>query len=144
MNRGLLVGMVVAALAGCATRPVSTSEARSVNPSSSFGQAQQGEPSGRLIVVRDKGFMGSGCYLSVVINGQPVAKLDAGEKVELSMKPAKVILGATPDGSSMCRSSLAQRNKREAQVIIDQGDRLVYRIATSENGEMSIAPTTDQ
>lgn len=144
MRRGTTLGLTMLLLAGCATKPVATSDARQVAPTSTAGQASPGEPSGQLVVVRDKGWMGSGCYISILVNGQSVARLDTGEKVTLEIKPGRLMLGATPDGNGLCKSGMAQRNKRETQVTVELGDKLVYRVATSENGELNIGPSSGQ
>lgn len=140
MRRGLIVGLVVVLMAGCATRQVSSDKASAVPAQGRF--ASQGDA--ELTIIRDAGFSGAGCSLVVTVNGETAAKLETGQKVTLAMQSGKWIVGAHPDGNSLCRSSLAQRNKRETQVSIDKGDHLVYRLAADQAGAMSIAPTTDQ
>ncbi|MFD2884130.1 hypothetical protein ACFS4T_21175 [Pseudomonas lini] len=83
----LLIGaMAVALLAGCATSPTPSSEAREAPPSQLI--AFQKKPSGSfgvLQVIRDSGHTGSLCSMAVFIDGKQAAKLDPGQKKHRSI-----------------------------------------------------------
>jgi hypothetical protein len=130
-------------LAGCATAPVSLAQAKAVPSDRIYAFAQAPGSVGSITFVRDKGMMGAGCYMAVFINGQRAAMLDTGEKVTVTVAAGRVNVGAGPDGAGLCGSGMATRNKREVQVIVDVGDRLIYRVATNGGGDLSIGPASE-
>ncbi len=136
----LLLG--VATLAGCATKPVNVGEAKPAPESRVYGYQAASGSAGAVTFVRDKGMMGAGCYLAVLVNGTPAAMLDTGEKVTLVFTPGRWNVGASPSGAGLCGSGLATRNKREVQVTVDAGDQLTYRIAIGQGGELNIGPVS--
>jgi outer membrane lipoprotein-sorting protein len=82
----LIVGaLAVALLAGCATSPTPSNEAKQA-PASQLS-AYQAKPSGAygtMQVIRDSGQTGSLCSMAVFIDGKQAAKLDRPKGVVLS------------------------------------------------------------
>lgn len=137
----LFVGAVaVTLLAGCATSPVPSSQAKQA-PASQLS-AYQSKPSGAygtLQVIRDSGHTGSLCSMAVFIDGKQVAKLDAGQKASFYLPPESVLVGAAYTGSGVC-SMGADRVEREA--IMKDGAVKKYRVFTGGDGQIDILPTT--
>ena len=137
----LFVGaLAVALLAGCATSPTPSSEAKQA--SASQLTAYQQKPSGSfgvLQVIRDSGHTGSLCSMAVFIEGRQVARLDAGQKGSFYLPPGAVSVGAAYTGSGIC-SMGADRVEREATV--KDGAVKKYRVFTGGDGQIDILPTT--
>lgn len=131
---------VSALIAGCATSPVPSSEARQA-PASQLS-AYQSKPSGSygtLQVIRDSGHTGSLCSMAVFIDGKQAAKLDPGQKASFYLPPDSVSVGAAYTGSGIC-SMGADRVERES--TIKDGAVKKYRVFTGGDGQIDILPTT--
>jgi len=93
----LFVGAVaIALLAGCSTSPVSPGEARPVpkNRIVAFS-ANPKEAYGTVVVTRDTGFLGGGCYVAIHIDGKLAARIDTGEVAKFFLS-----IGGHPSGSA--------------------------------------------
>lgn len=123
--------LLVLLLAGCASKPVATSEAVSVE-AKAFGQPGPGL--GKVVVKRDKGLFGGGCSARVFINAKPVADLDTAQKVELYLPPGDVIISSQPNG--ICSGGLS-----ETRVTVKSDSELYYRVGYGSNGDFSLNPT---
>lgn len=138
--RILIAAAALMLLAGCATSPVPSSEAKQA-PASQLS-AYQAKPSGSygtLQVIRDSGQTGSLCSMAVFIDGKQAAKLDPGQKVSFYLPPDSVSVGAAYTGSGIC-SMGAARVEREA--IVKDGAVKKYRVFTGGDGQIDILPTT--
>lgn len=137
----LFVGAVaVALLAGCATSPTPSSQAKQA-PASQLS-AYQSKPSGAygtLQVIRDSGHTGSLCSMAIFIDGKQAAKLDPGQKASFYLPPESVLVGAAYTGSGVC-SMGADRVEREA--VMKDGVLKKYRVFTGGDGQIDILPTT--
>ncbi|ROO33376.1 hypothetical protein [Pseudomonas sp. 7SR1] len=136
----LFVGAVaVALLAGCATSPTPSSQAKQA-PASQLS-AYQSKPSGAygtLQVIRDSGHTGSLCSMAIFIDGKQAAKLDPGQKASFYLPPESVLVGAAYTGSGVC-SMGADRVEREA--VMKDGVLKKYRVFTGGDGQIDILPT---
>lgn len=138
--RILIGALAVALLAGCATSPTPSAEAKQA-PASQLS-AYQTKPSGAygtLQVIRDSGHTGSFCSMAVFIEGKQAGKLDPGQKASFYLPPDSVSIGAAYTGSGMC-SMGADRVEREA--IVKDGVVKKYRVFTGGDGQIDILPTT--
>lgn len=112
--RILIGALALALLAGCATSPTPSNEAKQA-PASQLS-AYQATPSGAYTaVIRDSGQTGSLCSMAVFIDGKQAAKLDPGQKASFYLPPDSVSVGAAHTGSGIC-SVGAARVEREAIV----------------------------
>lgn len=137
----IFMGVIaVVLLAGCATSPTPSGEARQAPQSQLF--AYQNKPSGTygtLQVIRDSGHTGSLCSMAVFIDGKQAAKLDPGQKASFYLSSDSVSVGAAYTGSGIC-SMGADRIEREA--IVKDGAVKKYRVFTGGDGQIDILPTT--
>ncbi len=124
-------------LTACQTQPVSVYDAPTA-PQSRVFKYQQAAPS-TLVVIRDKGMLGSGCYASIFINGQIVAKLNPYEKASFQLDEGDWIVGASLDGAGLCGLN-PPRVERETRT--KAGETKVLRVSTGNSGFMDILPTT--
>ncbi|BDM23610.1 3-isopropylmalate dehydratase [Pseudomonas sp. LRP2-20] len=129
----------MAFLAGCSTSPVPLNEATQAPASRVIGYQANISEGGQIIVTRDSGFPGGGCYATVYINGEPVARLNPKEKASFNVPAGEWMVGAALDGKALCGMN-AERLEAEAQIKAGQIKR--FRIYTSVDGDVSIKPTT--
>ncbi|MFS0827587.1 hypothetical protein [Pseudomonas phoenicis] len=137
--KSLIMGLGLALLAGCATSPVPLNEAVQAPSERVTGYQESLAGSGTLIVVRDSGFAGSGCFATVFLNGEPVARLDTKEKASFHVPAGHWTLGAGVEGSGLCSFG---NERLEDAVIVEPGQTKKYRIYTSSEGEVGIKAST--
>lgn len=123
-------------ICGCATTPVSTSEARPVATDRILSSAYSSQrPGSRLVIVkRDTGMMGLTCPSRVLIDGHPVADLATGEKVSFYVAPGDHVVGAKSPSwrcGGLAEVSITARTDRPA----------LLRIRWGTGGEYAIQPT---
>jgi hypothetical protein len=127
---------VALAVAGCATRPVSNSEASHV-PSSRIIDSKLLQPSpdsGVVTVKRDSGFGGSACSSRVFVNAKPVADLQTSEKVVVYLPAGEYVFSAWPNG--ICGGGMS-----EVRALVKSGSELSFRIGYGSNGDFTINAT---
>lgn len=103
--RKILTAMSLVALTGCATAPTPVATADMVPATAIYGfQQKTAESSGKITVIRDSGFTGSGCDILFYIEGQRAATIAAGQKASFYVPPGDINLGAGPVFSAVCGS----------------------------------------
>ena len=125
-------------LIGCASTPVSTSEAVSVPNNRILADGKQfiapSKNTGKIIVKRDSGFIGSACTVRIYLNGKGVADLDVSEKMVLNLTEGEYIVSAEPNG--VCGGGLT-----EVKASVKPNSESVFRYGTSSNFSSSLYPT---
>ncbi|EMG7933566.1 hypothetical protein [Enterobacter hormaechei] len=132
-NLILVMGIII--LSGCATKPISTEQAKEVPAQRlidpSFTTNRDG--SGQVIIKRDGGLRGSLCSVRVFADSKPIADLESGEKVTLFLNPGDHVFGA--QGTGACYGGLtAQFGK------VSEGKTISYRIGLGSVGDFAIYP----
>lgn len=97
-------------LAGCitATRPVPYASSRRVTADRILATpsgATNSVVGGKIVVVRDSGFLGSGHILKISIDGCPVARLKQYERYEVYLKEGEYILSVLPEPNLVATST---------------------------------------
>lgn len=136
MTRLFFIVLLTLSVCGCATTPITARYADDVPASRLMQEAplQERPNTGRLIVTRDGGFMGSACAYVLYLDGTPVARVRGGERVLLYVDPGAHILSTHASG--ICGGGTAEV---EATVQMHQAKR--YRIASGQDGTLTIMPT---
>ncbi|HBL5359770.1 MULTISPECIES: hypothetical protein [Enterobacter cloacae complex] len=132
-----LITIPVLLLSACSSRPVSVADAKPA-PQARVFKYQTSAPT-TLVVMRDKGMIGAGCDASIFINGETVAKLETGEKATFHLDAGQWIVGASLEGTGLCALNPA---RQERETITKAGETKVFRVFTSNAGEIDILPTT--
>jgi hypothetical protein len=106
-----------------------------------FQQKSDG-PSARLIVTRDEGYLGGGCYLALWINGTLAARLDPGETSHFYVAPGEAILrvGYDPQGKGLCALSPSDE-WTERETVLKSDEEKHFRILLDLNGKTDIQRT---
>lgn len=132
-----LITILVLLLSACSSRPVSVADAKPA-PQARVFKYQTSAPT-TLVVMRDKGMIGAGCDASIFINGETVAKLETGEKATFHLDAGQWIVGASLEGTGLCALNPA---RQERETITKAGETKVFRVFTSNAGDIDILPTT--
>ncbi len=138
MNKILISSWVSILLIGCASTPTPTDSALPV-PSERVLEAGKrflnpAPQTGKVIVKRDTGVVGSACNTKIYVDGQAVAELDVAEKVTLFLPAGDHILSAQPNNP--CSGGMT-----ELAAKVRPNETLVFRFGTSGQGSPSLYPT---
>ncbi len=107
-TKSYLLFAAAALLSACSTNAIRPQDAKATPPErvySPLTRASLKEPN--VTIVRDSGFYGSGLNIHLSLNGQKLATMDAGEKLELRLQPDTYVFGVLPSitlGSVLERS----------------------------------------
>lgn len=132
----LTVTAVLAALTGCATQPVPTSQATDV-PNERIQDRRYLQPaagSGLVTIKRDTGFGGSACNTSVYANGTLTALLAPSEKISLHLPEGSHVISAWPNNP--CGGGMV-----EVEALVRVNKPLTFRIGYGSNGDFGLYPT---
>ncbi|KAF3981999.1 MAG: hypothetical protein HFP78_03830 [Methylococcales symbiont of Hymedesmia sp. n. MRB-2018] len=128
--------LILIALSGCATRPISNTIAipAPMERILDTHYLKPGPGTGEVTVKRDSGFGGSACSSRIFVDGHPVADIRVSEKVVLYLPEGEHILSAWPNG--ICGGGMT-----EIKAVIKAGTPSSYRVGYGSNGDFAINPT---
>ncbi|WP_157572301.1 hypothetical protein [Nevskia soli] len=139
MVRPTLIVCTALALSACATTPVSLDAAKQTPAERvlAFQQPPSGTPSS-IVVTRDKGFLGGGCYYALLINGTLAARFDTGETAKFFMEPGEILLraGRDPEGKALCAAGQDDWTQRET--VLHPQETKYFRLSIDANGKTDI------
>ncbi|HDS1729097.1 TPA: hypothetical protein ACNV18_003080 [Pseudomonas putida] len=137
--RILIGAMGLALLAGCASSAISVNKAEPVPADELYAyQAKPVGDSGRLTVVRDAGFVGSGCDAVVYIDGVKAAKIGTGQRATFFLPVGNPNLGVGFAGQGLCMGVAI----RTITGSVTSGAESTYSISGDMNG-IYIGPYID-
>ncbi len=140
MQRIIALCLLSAVLVGCSTSAVPTARAKQVGPDKAYSyQATPATPYGTLTVVRDSGFISSGCDMGIYVDGKLAAKLSTEDRVTFKIPAGEVVLGAGVIGSGLCGTAA---DRREREVTLSAGQNKNYRVFISSEADVDILPST--
>lgn len=95
-------------------------------------------PSGTLVLTRDKGALGSGCYYGFYVNEKLAARMDNSETASFVVPTGELVLrvGGDPSGRGLCGLSKQQWTQRET--TFRDGERKFFRLSIDLNGKADI------
>ncbi|MDR2958314.1 MAG: hypothetical protein LBV10_02120 [Stenotrophomonas sp.] len=133
----LVPALLIAALSGCMpTKQASPEQIKDAPAARIFPIDAQGEPTGTVTVTRDVGFVGSGCYLGVMVDGKMAAHLDPAERLSLALAEGRHVLTATPvQGRGLCDVLQSEKTnntrRRSTEINVRAGATQAYRLYSS-------------
>jgi hypothetical protein len=132
------IALVVAILsiAGCASTPIPNEEAQPV-PGKQILQTDllvKKDNTGKVIIKRDSGFVGSMCLSRVYVDGKELADLDPAQKIEIYPTVGSHIFSTKPRG--ICAGGI-----KELEGKVAKDGALIYRIGYGAGGDHGIYPT---
>lgn len=141
MRNGLIAVVLAAGLAGCVTH-VPRPDQIAPTPQERLHAFQEPiENGGEVVVTRDAGFSGSGCYAAVFVNGKQVAEMNPSERAAFHLPSGESILGVWNTGKALC-GYREGKDRREISVVLHPGETKHYRIIVNPNAGISLEPTT--
>src|SRR5690606_14332164 len=129
-------------LAGCTTTPVSEATAKPVPADRILGYQSEISAGGVLVVTRDSGAFGSGCYLGIYINGAPAARIGPGEIAKFQVPAGEHLIGMGKDPNGRVLCAIDGMALREIQATVSAGQTRRYRVFGDLNAGFSISPTS--
>ncbi len=125
--RPLLVFTALLSLAGCSSWQPDAEDIEPVPAERVLAYQQPLENGGEVVVTRDFGLRGGGCYIAVLIDRQLAARIHVGEVVRIQVPAgARIVsIGTDPLDDTLC-GKLSLRREKLAQV--QAGQTLEYRV----------------
>ena len=124
---------------GCATTPVRHSDAIKAPPDRVLSyQDVNAKTTSAIVITRDEGYLGSGCYYAVFINSILSARLNPGETAKFSLEPGEIILkvGRDPLGNGLC--GVGQDEWTQRETILRAHETKYFRLTIDTNGKTDI------
>lgn len=135
--RVLFLLLSVIGLVGCATEAVLPNQAKLATAERLLKyQNKENESVAKLIVVRDKGYLGSGCSTGVYLNNDKSAVLEPGEKAIFFLPPGEWLVAMKGEGK-LCLSD-AVPSGREVQ--LKSGETKAVRLFADPSGNVDVKP----
>jgi hypothetical protein len=131
-RHNLLLTVVVVAVSGCASAPISLSQAR---PGERHAYAERGPSTAIVTVIRDSGIQSAACPTEISVDGRPAGTIWPSQAVQLHIPAGEVILGART-------TCLGGPVEREARLVA--GQRLFFRVAYDHNGSLQFGRTIER
>jgi hypothetical protein len=139
MKRLVLCG-ALAVLAGCATHAPRPDELRQPPSDRLMAFQSPSDGSATIVVTRDAGALGSGCYLAVYIDGKDAAHLAGGERATFHLPDGHHVLGTWSTGKALC-GYRKDADRREIDASLNKGETRKFRLII-DNGGLKIEPTS--
>lgn len=132
--RYALVLLLALLSAGCATKPVAPSSAQPVPSDRLLAFQAPSAEAGTLIVTRDSGFLGGGCFTGLMINGQLAGRFAAEETATFHVPAGELLFryGTDPQGRGLCGVGQDHWTQRESS--ISAGETKKFRLSLSPDG----------
>nr|WP_296267719.1 hypothetical protein [Pseudomonas sp. UBA6562] len=129
--RVLMASVWLVLLGGCASPPTSIQEADPVPADELYAfQSKLLGKSGKLSVVRDSGFVGSGCDVVVYIDGLRAAKVGPGQIASFYLAAGRPNLGVGLAETGLCTGMAVRTITADVQV----NQEVFYRISGDMSG----------
>ena len=135
--RLFLVMLAAVSLSGCTSFRADSEHLKPVPAERLSAWQQTLTASSELVVDRDIGMLGGGCYVALMIDRQPAALLAVGEVASFHLPPGEHIVGITTDkqGGLLCSKG---RLNRELRVQANPGERQHLRIVSEAKSGFGI------
>lgn len=131
--------LLLSFVSGCATTPVRHSDAIKAPQNRVLSYQDINDKTTSVVVItRDEGFLGSGCYCAVFINTILAARLNPAETVKFYVEPGEIVLkvGRDPQGKGLC--ALGQDEWTQRETILRPHETKYFRLTIDANGKTDI------
>lgn len=129
--------LAVLALTGCTSFRADPENLKPIPPDRLLGWQQPEDGFSELVVDRDIGVMGGGCYVAFMIDRQVAARIAVGEAASFHVPAGEHIVGITTDaqGELFCSKG---RLQRELRIDAAPGQRQHLRIVSEAKSGFGI------
>ncbi|MDH1264759.1 MULTISPECIES: 3-isopropylmalate dehydratase [unclassified Pseudomonas] len=128
-------------LAGCSSFKADPDKVTDVPADRLLGYQEPVNNGGELVVNRDLGLMGGGCYVALLVDRKVAARIGMGEKASFQVPPGNRIIGIGIDKADDTLCGMGRLN-REKLVRVEPGQRYDFRIVSQNKGGFNILPET--
>jgi len=136
-----LIGVVLplVLLAGCSSWQAGPGQVKQVAAERLLGYQQPLGNAGQLVVQRDFGGMGGGCYVAVLVDRRVAARIAVGEAASFQVPVGTRVLGIGIDemDDTLCGKG---RLRRELAVKVEAGSTQNFRIISDNRKGFDILP----
>lgn len=140
ITKQAFIALTALALVGCATQAPKQSQIKLVPADRALAYQSAGDGDSTIIVTRDVGFVGGGCFAGLYLDGALVAKLDTGERASLYVPSGRHVIGTWNVGKALC-GYREGKDRRETDATLKPGETRKFRILIGNAG-VEITPTT--
>jgi hypothetical protein len=134
-----LLVVLLSIVSGCATTPVRHSDAIKAPQDRVLSyQTINDKATSTIVITRDEGFLGGGCYYAVFINTILAARLNPAETVNFYVEPGEIMLkvGRDPQGKGLC--AVGQDEWTQRETIMRPHETKYFRLTIDVNGKTDI------
>jgi len=91
-----------------------------------------------LVLTRDKGYLGSGCYAGFFVNEELAARIDNSETAGFTVPVGELVLrvGGDPSGRGLC--ALSKEHWTQRETTFRNGEKKFFRLSIDMNGNLDI------
>lgn len=136
--KSILSFVVLVLISGCATSPINPEKASPVPTERLLAYQENNEGYGVLVVTRDTGYLGGGCFSGFFINGELAARFSPGEVAKFFVPAGEVLLKTSvdPHGRALCGVGKDHWTQRET--IMKPGEKKTFRLSLSTSGKLDV------
>lgn len=139
--RSILIALPLVLLAGCSSFRGNPEDIKPVPEDRLLAFQEEQENGAQIVVNRDFGMMGGGCYVAIEVDRKVAARIGVGEVATFQVPPGTRVVGITPDrmDNTLCGMG---RLLREVAVPVKAGETQYLRIVSQNKGGFDIRPDT--
>jgi hypothetical protein len=139
--RSILIALPLVLLAGCSSFRGNPEDIKPVPEDRLLAFQEAQENVAQIVVNRDFGMMGGGCYVAIEVDRKVAARIGVGEVATFQVPPGTRVVGITPDrmDDTLCGMG---RLLREVAVPVKTGETQYLRIVSQNKGGFDIRPDT--
>ncbi|MBH3338635.1 3-isopropylmalate dehydratase [Pseudomonas mendocina] len=137
--RSILIALPLVLLAGCSSFRGNPEDIKPVPDDRLLAFQEAQEKGAQIVVNRDFGMMGGGCYVAIEVDRKVAARIGVGEVATFQVRPGTRVVGITPDrmDDTLCGMG---RLLREVAVPVKSGEVQHLRIVSQNKGGFDIRP----
>jgi len=137
--RSICAVLPLLALAGCSSFQADPENVRAVPAERLLAYQQPLAGGGQIVVNRDLGMLGGGCYVAVLVDRQVAARIGIGESARFQVPAGNRVVGIGIDeqDDTLCGKG---RLRRELAVKVAVGESQRLRIVSEAKGGFDIRP----
>lgn len=137
--RSILIALPLVLLAGCSSFRGNPEDIKPVPEDRLLAFQETQENGAQIVVNRDFGMMGGGCYVAIEVDRKVAARIGVGEVATFQVRPGTRVVGITPDrmDDTLCGMG---RLLREVAVPVKSGEVQHLRIVSQNKGGFDIRP----
>ncbi len=129
-------------LAGCSSFRPDVEHIKQVPEDRRLAYQEPRQDGGELVVNRDMGVMGGGCYVALEVDRQLAARIAMAEVVRFQVPAGTRVLGLTIDplDDTLCGMG---RLRRELAVKVAPGSTQYFRVVSENTGGYDLRPDAE-